>query len=109
MMDLWAYHNIIGGAACAAFAVATGTRLNRVGWRNYSLIMAAAILTAAALVDWEIGRRGFFASCLVGFAVGYLADDVVLNLNATLPEFIRGITRDILNWVRDWIFRRRNK
>lgn len=104
-----ANQNVVGGMACALFAVIVGTRPQKVGWRDYALIVAAAIIATAAVIDYWFLNRGFFIACAIGFTIGYLADDVVLNLNATVPEFVSGSLKDILDWLREWLRRLLNK
>ena len=101
--------NLYGGIACALTAVILGTRPHSVGWRDYGLIVIAALLTTASVIDYWFIRPGLFVCCLIGFAIGYLADDVVTTLNATMPRFIRQAVRDILDWLRDWLARMLNK
>lgn len=103
------HQNVAGAVVCALFAVITGTRPLDVGWRNYALIVAAAFLTAAAVIDYWFLHHGFFICCLIGFAIGYLADDVVLNLNATVPDFVKNSLADVFDWLRRWLGRILNK
>ena len=109
LQKMLAQPNLYGGIACALIAVVLGTRPLSVGWRDYGLIVAAAILTTASVIDYWFIRHGFFVCCLIGFAIGYLADDVITTLNATMPRFIRQAVRDILDWLRDWLTRMLNK
>lgn len=101
--------NISGAIACALIAVILGTRPHSVGWRDYFLIVFAACITTASVIDYWFMQRGFFVSCAVGFAIGYIADDVITTLNATMPQFIRDAANDILDWLRKWLAKVLNK
>lgn len=109
MNDFLAHQNVLGGMACAMLAVLIGTHPAQVGWRNYALIVLASLLTTAAVIDYWFLHKGFFISCLIGFAIGYLADDVIVNLNATVPDFVKNSLADVFDWLRRWLARILNK
>lgn len=102
------HKNLIGAVVCALFSVLLNTRFSQVGWRDYVLIVVSALI-ATAVVDYWFLQRGFFFACAIGFVIGYLADDVILNLNATVPSFVSGSLNDILDWLRQWLRRLLNK
>lgn len=95
--------NILSGIAFALFAVLVGTRVKEVGVRNYIFILTIALLGTANIIEHWFLDSSFTTTCLVGFAVGYLADDVYLNLKATIPEFVKHIINDVLQWIKDWV------
>ena len=92
------HENVLAGAIGAAVRVLLGTRLASVGLRDYLLIFISAVLAAASVAD--LWMRGSSIALSAG-----LADDVVMNLNATLPDFIKDTVRDVLDWLREWLRR----
>lgn len=109
LLNLPVHPNILCGAAAAFLTALIDTQIKEVGLRNYVLIVLAATLTTAAIIEtWFLDSR-LWLSCLLGFGVGYVADTVVLNLNATVPEFVSGSLKDVLDWMRRWLARILNK
>ena len=101
--------NIWGAVAFALLAVVIGTRVRDVGVRNYLFILISASLGSASVVEQWFFQSSFLTCCLIGFGFGYLADDVLMNLNATLPEFIKTAVNDFLDWLREWLRRVTNR
>lgn len=101
MNDLTNLHtNILGGIGLALFAVLVGTKMTRVGFRDYLLIVVLAVLgTASAIEHWFL-ESAFSTACLVGFSVGFLADDVYMNVKATVPDFIKEMVGDVMNGIK---------
>lgn len=97
--------NIIGGVAFALFAVLVGTRPTVVGCRDYIYILVMAVLGSANIIEHWFLHTSFLTSCLIGFCVGFLADDIYLNLKATIPDFVKQIVDDVLQSIKDWIRR----
>lgn len=97
--------NVFAGAVSALVAVAVGTRVRDVGWRNYLLVAVSAALAAAALVERYLLGGTLFQSCITGWVIGYLADDVVMTANSIVPEFVRTIAGDTLAGIRKWLRR----
>lgn len=95
--------NMLGGVGFAFFAVIVGTRLTVTGLRDYIFILTIAVLGTAGILERWFSDSSFVTNCLIGFAVGFLADDVYLNLKATIPDFIKDILNDILNGIKDRI------
>lgn len=95
--------NILGGVGFALFAVLVGTRVTVTGLRDYIFILTIAVLGTASVIEHWFLDNSFITSCLIGFSIGFLADDIYLNLKATLPEFIKDILSDILNGVKEKI------
>lgn len=96
-------NNILGGVGFALFAVVVGTRLAITGLRDYICILTIAVLGTASVIEHWFLDNSFITSCLIGFSIGFLADDVYLNLKATMPEFIKDILSDILGGLKDKI------
>ena len=95
--------NILGGVGFALFAVLVGTRVTVTGLRDYIFILTIAVLGTASVIEHWFLDNSFITSCLIGFSIGFLADDIYLNLKATMPEFIKDILSDILNGVKEKI------
>ena len=95
--------NILGGVGFALFAVLVGTRVTVTGLRDYIFILTIAILGTASVIEHWFLDNSFITSCLIGFSIGFLADDIYLNLKATMPEFIKDILSDILNGIKEKI------
>lgn len=93
--------NVLGGVIFAVFAVLVGTRLSTTGIRDYILIMTIAILGTASVIERWFLTSSIVTSCLVGFAIGFLADDVYLNLKATIPDFVKDILDDLFKGIKD--------
>ena len=92
--------NTAGCVAFALLAVIIGTRHAEVGWRDYLLIIIGACLAAGAVAENWLQNAAFVLSCLIGFCIGYLADDVLMALNAALPDFVREILRDVSQGIK---------
>lgn len=95
--------NILGGVGFALFAVLVGTRVTVTGLRDYIFILTIAVLGTASVIEHWFLDNSFITSCLIGFSIGFLADDIYLNLKATMPEFIKDILSDILNGIKEKI------
>lgn len=93
--------NILGGVGFALFAVLLGTKLKDIGLRDYILVLTFALLGTAGIIERWFLSSSFITSCLVGFAIGFIADDVYLNLRATLPEVIKTLLIDLLQTMKD--------
>lgn len=95
--------NIIGGVCFALFAVLVGTRITTTGIRDYIFIVTIATLGAASVIEHWFINSSIITSCLIGFSIGFLADDVYLNLKATMPQFIKDVINDIMIGVKSKI------
>lgn len=95
--------NVLGGVGFALFAVLVGTRVTVTGLRDYIFILTIAVLGTASVIEHWFLDNSFITSCLIGFSIGFLADDIYLNLKATMPEFIKDILSDILNGIKEKI------
>lgn len=93
--------NILGGVGFALFAVLVGTRVTATGLRDYIFILTIAVLGTASVIEHWFLDNSFITSCLIGFSIGFLADDIYLNLKATIPEFIKDIVSDILTGIKE--------
>lgn len=93
--------NILGGVGFAVFAVLVGTRVTVTGLRDYIFILTIAVLGTASVIEHWFLNSSFITSCLIGFSIGFLSDDIYLNLKATIPDFIKDILSDILNGIKE--------
>lgn len=92
--------NILGGVCFALFAVLVGTKITDVGLRDYIFILTIAVLGTASVIEHWFLDDSFITSCLMGFSIGFLADDVYLNLKATVPDFVKQILNDVLHSIK---------
>lgn len=92
--------NLLGGVGFAAFAVLVSTRIDAIGVRDYIFVLTGAVLGTASIIEHWFLSSSFVTSCLIGYSIGFLADDVYLNLKATVPEFIKDILNDLLNGLK---------
>lgn len=93
--------NIVAGTASAVFAVLVGTSVSQVGLRNYIMILTAAVLCSFAVVEYLFVPDGKLSlSCLTGFCIGWVADDVLMTLNAAIPPLIRDIANDAAEGIK---------
>lgn len=97
--------NLLGGVGFALFAVLVGTRVTETGIRDYIFILTIAVLGSASVIEHWFMDSSFITSCLTGFSIGFLADDVYLNLKATVPEFVKEILNDIFTGIKERIKR----
>lgn len=100
MMELQINSNILGGIGFALFAVLVGTRVTVIGLRDYILILTIALLGTANVIEHWFMDSHLTTSCLVGFAIGFLADDVYLNIKATVPDFVKEIMTDFFQVIK---------
>ena len=95
--------NMAGGLLCALLAVLLGTRISVVGWRSYALIVMLSLLLTGAAVEMFLTQSALLVCCLTGFGLGLASDNLILTLEATLPEFVEGTIKDVLSGIRDKI------
>ena len=104
MNDFFAAHtNMVAGVGTALFAVLVGTRWSEIGFRDYLIIVVLALLATAFAVERWMNNATSVTCALTGFAVGYLADDVYININATLPDFIKQVVGEGMQWLHNKI------
>ena len=91
--------NTIGGVGFAVFAIVVGAKLT-IGVRDYIFILIATVLSTISVIEHLPAGSSLTTSCIVGFSLGLIADDLYLNLKTALPEFIRDTIYEILNGVK---------
>lgn len=97
--------NLLGGIGFALLAVLVGTKVTETGIRDYILILTIAVLSSASVIEHWFMDSSFITSCLTGFSIGFLADDVYLNIKATIPEFVKDIINDVFTGIKERIKR----
>ena len=104
MIELNGIHtNFAAGVGFAFFAVLVGTRWSEVGFRDYIIIMVLALLSTAFAIERWFSDGTVVTCSFIGFGIGYLADDVYININTTLPEFTKKIIGDAADGAHNWI------
>lgn len=99
-MELLQHINILGGVGFAMFAVLVGTKITETGIRDYVCILTIAVLATASIIEHWFMDNSLITSCLIGFSIGFLADDVFMNLKATIPDFIKEILQDVFASIK---------
>lgn len=84
----------------AAIAVLLGVSIKEVGYRVYILVLITAVLSTAAVIETWMGDSTVMKSATVGWVIGYIADDVLLTINALLPDFIKDLVDTVTNGVK---------
>lgn len=92
--------NTIVGMTAAVFAVLLGVSIREVGYRVYVLVLITAVLSTAAVIETWMTDSTVMKSATVGWVIGYIADDVLLTINALLPDFIKDLVDTVTNGVR---------
>ena len=92
--------NTIVSMVAAIFAVLLGVSIREVGYRVYILVLITAVLSAAAVIETWMVDSTVMKSATVGWVIGYIADDVLLTINALLPDFIKDMVDTITNGIR---------
>lgn len=92
--------NTIVGMATAAIAVLLGVSIKGVGYRVYILVLISAVLSTAAVIETWMGNSTVVKSATVGWVIGYIADDVLLTINALLPDFVKDLVDTVINGIK---------
>ena len=97
--------NTIAGMVTSALAVIVGTKFKA---KEISIRMFVVFLITAMLISASVIETWFFDSTLaksatIGWVIGYVTDDVMLTINAMLPEFVHSTLRTIADGVRNKI------
>ena len=98
--------NTIAGLIASALAVIVGTKFKEVGIRMFVVFLITAMLISAAVIETWFFDSTVVKSATIGWVIGYVTDDVMLTINAMLPEFVhstlRTITDSISNKIDKW-------
>ena len=95
--------NTIAGMVTSALAVIVGTKFKEVGIRMFVVFLITAMLISAAVIETWFFDSTIVKSATIGWVIGYVTDDVMLTINAMLPEFVHSTLRMIANGVRNKI------
>lgn len=92
--------NTIVGMATATIAVLLGVSIKEVGYRVYVLVLISAALCTAAVIETWMENSTIMKSATVGWVIGYIADDVLLTINALLPDFVKDLVDTVTNGIK---------
>lgn len=95
--------NVVVASISSALAVLIGVRLREVGLRTYLLVLLTSLLITAAVIETWFYDASVFKSAAIGWAIGYLADDVILTLESLVPEFVQNTSNDVLTGIKNKI------
>lgn len=95
--------NTIAGMTASALAVIVGTKFKKVGIRMFVVFLMTAMLISAAVIETWFFDSTVVKSATIGWVIGYVTDDVMLTINAMLPEFVHSTLRAIADGVRNKI------
>ena len=105
MIDLLQYIgvNTIAGMFTSALAVIVGTKFKEISIRMYVVFLITAMLISAYVIETWFVDSPIVKSATIGWVIGYVTDDVMLTINAMLPEFVHSTLRTIADGVRNKI------
>ena len=95
--------NTIAGMFTSALAVIVGTKFKEISISMYVGFLITAMLISASVIETWFFDSTLVKSATIGWFIGYVTDDVMLTINATLPEFVRSTLRTIADGVRNKI------
>ena len=95
--------NTIAGMFTSVLAVIVGTKFKEIGIRMYVVSLITAMLISASVIETWFFDSTLVKSATIGWGIGYVTDDVMLTINAMLPEFVRSTLRTIADGVRNKI------
>lgn len=95
--------NTISGMVTSALAVIVGTKFKEISIRMFVVFLITAMLISASVIETWFFDSTIVQSATIGWVIGYVTDDVMLTINAMLPEFVRSTLRTIADGVRNKI------
>lgn len=95
--------NAIAGMIASALAVIVGTKFKEISIRMFVVFLITAMLISAAVIETWFFDSTVIKSATIGWVIGYVIDDVMLTINAMLPEFVHSTLRTIADGVRNKI------
>ena len=95
--------NTIAGMFTSALAVIVGTKFKEISISMYVGFLITAMLISASVIETWFFDSTIVQSATIGWVIGYVTDDVMLTINAMLPEFVRSTLRTIADGVRNKI------
>lgn len=92
--------NVVVGVALSFISVLASKHERSVTVKEYILIIVlAAFLTGFVVENW-LSNRSVFVAGLAGLCVGLVADDLLLNIQAVMPNFIKTTVEDLFAYLR---------
>ena len=95
--------NTIAGMGTSALAVIVGTKFKKISIRMFVVFLITAMLISASVIETWFFDSTIVQSATIGWVIGYVTDDVMLTINAMLPEFVHSTLRTIADGVRNKI------
>ena len=95
--------NTIAGMVTSALAVIVGTKFKKISIRMFVVFLITAMLISASVIETWFFDSTIVQSATIGWVIGYVTDDVMLTINAMLPEFVHSTLRTIADGVRNKI------
>lgn len=95
--------NTIAGMFTSALAVIVGTKFKEISIRMFVVFLITAMLISASVIETWFFDSTIVQSATIGWVIGYVTDDVMLTINAMLPEFVHSTLRTIADGVRNKI------
>ena len=95
--------NAIAGMIASALAVIVGTKFKEISIRMFVVFLITAMLISAAVIETWFFDSTIVKSATIGWVIGYVTDDVMLTINAMLPEFVHSTLRTITDGIRNKI------
>ena len=95
--------NTIAGMVTSALAVIVGTKFKKISIRMFVVFLITAMLISASVIETWFFDSTIAKSATIGWVIGYVIDDVMLTINAMLPEFVHSTLRTIADGVRNKI------
>ena len=95
--------NTIAGMFTSVLAVIVGTKFKEISISMYVGFLITAMLISASVIETWFFDSTIVQSATIGWVIGYVTDDVMLTINAMLPEFVHSTLRTIADGVRNKI------
>ena len=95
--------NTIAGMFTSVLAVIVGTKFKEISISMYVGFLITAMLISASVIETWFFDSTLVKSATIGWVIGYVTDDVMLTINAMLPEFVHSTLRTIADGVRNKI------
>ena len=92
--------NMLVGLGCALFSMLLNVNPKQVGLRNYIFIFVLNLFLTGSIIELFLKNTVWWWCGIAGLIIGWAIDELFLNLETALPEFLSGTIKDILNGVR---------
>lgn len=91
------------GLVCAMFSMLLKTELKCVGLRNYIFIFVLNLFVTGLVIELFLQGSLWWWCGLAGLMIGWVIEDLYLNLETMLPELISGTIKDVAHGIRETI------